>query len=383
MLQFGTATSLNWSRLVAYFERFKLCPNLPFGLEILAPTLERTPIFIRPKPLEPSLASSTETSTSNRRNTVSNPVERGPSEENNWKEILSDDSTSESSEKRSESKCSDIDAIPRDLAAEASSRRAEIVEVGKSYWPDRKIVLKNVAASIQKIRLSGQNNKVFSTEDLHMEVDMVVCPISAITNPPDELMFDDRTNQTSDPDRLPVSAEDKPATLELVRMVNDVPLLDGAEAHSCGLVHGLDNKTVWGSFGLDIRRKNVNQAEAGTFPHGKCRWTPTYELQDHSQVSSYIQKDSNHKQLLSLVDDESGASEDDDDDIQDWNSQDSQARKRKRRLKDQDDSLLPAGLRLHEVLVVVRIRAAPSSLPLPSLSKVSPKKAFLNVGRPQ
>lgn len=370
--QGGSANELTWSRLVAYFRRFNLCPDITFGLEILAPTLERIPIFIRPKH---QLAGGL-TSVSEDPATSTNMVIRAKStptifEEDSWKDVAWDDTETQPGEKESEEE-SCTPTTPPDLAAQTCPQRMKIVEAAKAYWPNRKIVLKNVASSIQKIRLSEQQSKKRTSEtdsDVLLEVDMIVCPISSIiVSPDDDFSLASLTDQRRNTDQQTAAPGTQAATLELVRMVNDVPMLDGAEAHSCGLVHALENKTLWGSFGLDVRRKSPGDGRSASTTPGKCRWMQTFNLHDHDQVSDYIQKDSNHKQLLSLVDDtETSESEDDDDD--DLNSLDSLARKRKRRSNGHQE-LLPASARLHEVLVVVRIRAAPSALPLPTLSKV-------------
>ncbi|KAG7355976.1 histidine kinase, DNA gyrase B-, and HSP90-like ATPase [Nitzschia inconspicua] len=367
----GNASDMTWSRLVAYFNRFKLCPDISFGLEIRAPTLERIPIFIRPKPRISSSAAVTNICANNakvRRGKTSN---KTMFDEDSWKEGFGDsECDSESIHRDLDGDSSGLDVTPPNLAPETLARRIQIVEVAKAYWPKRKIVLKNVATSIHKIHLSDQESRSHSSgvsDELQLEVNMIVCPISAMNVSSDDFSTDENDRHSCTEQQLG-SAEDKQATLELVRMVNDVPILDGAEAHSCGLVHGIENKTVWGSFGLDVSRTTAFHSQGDSTANGRCKWTPTFELRDHNQVSTYIQRDSNHKQLLSLVDEQTEESDSDDTDFEDWNSQDSQARKRKRSAKNQQE-LLPAGVRLHEVLVVVRIRAAPSSLPLPTLSK--------------
>jgi hypothetical protein len=290
-----------------------------------------------------------------------------------WRDVLSDNSINVSLYEESDDKGSGLHSIPPIAANKASLRRMEIIEAAKAYWPKREIVTTNVAISFQKIGQSDRQNHYHprqTTSELQLEVNVVVCPISALKVSPGG--SESEGDHHSDEDQHQFSVEEKPAILELVRMVNDVPLLDGAEAQSCGVVHGLDNKMVWGSFGLDIRRKTVyNSQNCDSVPQ-RCKWTPTFELQDHKQVAAYLQKDSNHKQLRSLMEDDEEESEDKENNLEECNHKDSRARKRTRKpkLRHKQD-LLPAGLRLHEVLVVVRIRAAPSSLPLPTLSKAS------------
>jgi hypothetical protein len=305
---------LSWSRLLAYFTRFKLCPDLSFGLEILAPSLERVPIFIRPKP-RASSSTTTEKSPAKARKPFCANSTSIEFNVDSWRDVLSCDSESGSLYGDSEDNCSGIDSISSDAANKVCPGRMELVEAAKAYWPKRAIVPKNVAISCQKIRQSDRkchDHPPQAASELQLEVNMVVCPISALQVSSDD--SESEGDQHSFEHQQLLSAEEKPATLELVRMVNDVPLLDGAEAHSCGLVHGLENKTVWGSFGLEIRRKTVDHSQNWCSTPERCKWTPTFELQDHKQVAAYIQKDSNHKQLRNLIEnyeDDSDAEDDD------------------------------------------------------------------------
>jgi hypothetical protein len=160
--------------------------------------------------------------------------------------------------------------------------------------------------------------------------------------------------------------EDATATLHLVRFVNGMPLLDGIEAHSCGLVHGLANKSVWGQFGLNVtQRSTIAQAQYRG-------WTPTFDLQDSAQVAPFIERQSNNHLPLSENVEFSSRGNFKDSDESSWRGRTvaKNGCKRDRRASNQE-LLLPAHLRLGHVLVIVRIWAAPSSLPLPTLCKVS------------
>jgi hypothetical protein len=91
-------------------------------------------------------------------------------------------------------------------------------------------------------------------------------------------------------------------------------------------------------------------------------------VKDNEQVSAFFQSDSNHKQLLQFSNSSHEAIYDDGEDT-DGEIEGKTSKKQKIGRNEQHD-LLPAHVRLGKILVVVRIRAAPSSLPLPTLSKV-------------
>jgi ribosomal protein RSM22 (predicted rRNA methylase) len=130
-------------------------------------------------------------------------------------------------------------------------------------------------------------------------------------------------------------------------MVNQIPLLDGAEASACGLVHGVSNKVVWGSFGLHVAKSSDSDMHS---------WTPHFDVRDSDQLAPFFQSQT-HRLW------EARQEQSDEDLVEE------EAKKRKRHLATRS-SLLPAKVRLGHIIVVVHIRAAPSSLPLPTLSKV-------------
>jgi hypothetical protein len=203
--------------------------------------------------------------------------------------------------------------------------RRAVFKAAQAYL-ERPIKLKNVAHSIQPIRIEGQDQNSSSTPKL--EVNMIVCPHKEDTAPED--------------------TESSAATMRLVRMVNQVPLLDGAEASACGLVQGMSKKAVWGSFGLHVAKLNE--------PDGDF-WTPRFDICDSDQVAPFFQSQT-HKVW------EARQKNSDEDLVED-----DPGKKRKRHVVTRS-SLLPAKVRLGQLIVVVQIRAAPSSLPLPTLSKV-------------
>jgi hypothetical protein len=318
---------------------------------VYASTLSSTPIFVRPRKAREATVQ-----TKNQRNAIAKNVistastpghNRLSLDYEQWKDPLTDES-----DKDDQSDDDDGDEsgeLPLGLGKKMDPKLLDVFEAAKSFWPYKRIELKNVARSLQKIRAANNETNTQNTtdpSDFHLEVNMIVCPGSS-----------DRNDVDSSEEESLSSGKNSFATIQLIRMVNDVPLLDGAEAHSCGLVHGLINKSLWGSFGLDVS-KNVSQTRGTT-------WTPTFNVRDSDQVSPFFQTESNHKQLLS--DSKQACNDDSKSDDEDQQVED---RKRKWDAKE-ENNLLPAQVRLGTILVCVNLRAASSSLPLPTLSKVS------------
>lgn len=104
----------------------------------------------------------------------------------------------------------------------------------QSYFGGSTVKLENVAYAAQNIRLP--NSQKGSKEPApKLEVEIIVRP--------------DCTESL-------VGKEEPIATLRLIRMVNSIPMLDSAEGFGCGLVHGISNKLIWGSFGLHVTQFN-------------------------------------------------------------------------------------------------------------------------------
>lgn len=143
--------------------------------------------------------------------------------------------------------------------------------------------------------------------------------------------------------------DEEDAELVLIRMVNKIPMLDSSEAIACGLVQGLvAKKQLWTSFGLDVTLKPSNTTDASS-----C--APSYTVRDTEQVASFVKKGTHDlfekneaiPRLEGTEPSNSGSK--------------SVVGHRK---------LLPAHIRLGNILVVVGIHADPSTMPLPTLSKV-------------
>lgn len=243
----------------------------------------------------------------------------------------------------------------------AGSDCQSLFRAATAFWPHRNVHFKNVARSVQNIRTKKPTDsqsadralaRRASPDLMQLEVNVIVCPRgegqgrngndSSIRSS-SSMGGDSKSSDTNDEN----DHEAVTARLQLVRLVNGTPLLDGVEAHACGLVHGVSNKAVWGQFGLTISQRGT------MIPGQEQGWTPTFDLQDSAQITPFLQKNgSKHRPLSS------------------FNKADTCGRHKADKTKMIQESLHPAHLRLGQVLVVVRIRAAPTSLPLPTLCKV-------------
>ena len=382
----GKAAKLAWPRLRDYFTRFRLCPKLHFELDVFAPTLSNLPIFIRPvtasqRPIEgvPSMETSQGKGKNNCAIEIDDP----------WEDLMDDDADDNGEEgggdRCDENHPDERKQKSRDDSAEATTTsqkvdadRLAFFHTAKSFWPKRKISYQNIARSVRNIRnhnhirvTSDGRKGIDKTSELQLEVYMAVCPHSqsdenlgssadsSASTSCNDASCNDGDEEDVKHHTLPL--QDQTASLELVRMVNGVPILDSTEAHSCGLVHGLANKVVWGSFGLDVDRNTTIVPDASASdPMVSPSHTPSFHLRDSNLIVPFIRRNLNHRQLKprdqkSNHDDNSCEAE--------------KKKKRKTELLSQND-LLPANVRIGTILVVVHIRAAPSSLPLPTLSKV-------------
>ncbi|KAL3934818.1 MAG: hypothetical protein SGBAC_009548, partial [Bacillariaceae sp.] len=301
----GATAETAWPRVENYFTRFRLRPmttNAGPDLEVLAPTLSKQPIFVR--------------SRSNKTGRIVDDNLAGAGEEQYADDLEGD-------------RVDDSDKRQRKLLSPAQRRletqRKATFHAAQSFF-GCSAKLENVAYAMQNIRIPNTKG---SEPAPKLEVEIIVRP--------------DYTDSL-------VGKEEPIATLRLIRMVNSIPMLDSAEGYGCGLVHGLANKLIWGSFGLHVTQSNERNQHS---------WTPLFDVRDSDQVASFFQQ-RQHRQS-----DETRSA---DGDFLD-NGEKTLANMRKLRSGDAA-ILLPAKLRLSDITVLVRIQAAPTTLPLPTLSKV-------------
>ena len=298
-----------WPRLAEYFARFQLSLGLPCSLEVMAPTLSSVPLYVR-SPLE-----------STKLRVAANPVH----------EIDDDEWNPEKLDADSDSACSTND--------DGDTRKD--IQRAVSCFLRCNIELKNVAHSIQYIRNGKRRTKNSPT----LEVDVIV-----YEKDDDDHDNEETTNNTPD---MPS------AQMTLVRMVNRIPLLDGAEASACGLVQCLASKqSMWASFGLSAKiGTDLTAQDLRLF-------VPTYDIRDTDSVASFFQNRNPH-QLFEMHDHDGGNNVDTGrPEVGEETEYESKPKSQAR-----STQLLPAHLRLGKMLVIIQIHAQPSSLPLPTLSK--------------
>lgn len=324
-----------WPRLAEYFARFQLSTDLPCSLEVKCPSFQSSPLYIRPAAeLERRL---------NKNKTSFLTVDFNS---------LDGDTTSNGAEDKSngdkwdggdgfdEGLSLDGCQLPKKSNADRQREEAEMKMKKKislihraasayKHWPD--LCIENIAHAVQPIRRSNDGSQSTSADNGS------VLEISLIVFGPDR---DDEINDIDDRNEI----DTKSSKLHVVRMVNGIPLLDSSEAFACGILRKVSSSVAtWNSFGLDVLQISEKSLE--------------FEVSDSSQVAPFL-KPTAH----SLFE---GHYQDSDNDEFDKRC------RGKRKKVCQVKCILPAALRLGYVLMIVQIRAKPSALPLPTLSKVS------------
>jgi hypothetical protein len=135
------------------------------------------------------------------------------------------------------------------------------------------------------------------------------------------------------------------ASMQLVRMINNIPMLDSSEALACGLVQGVvSSKRMWNAYGLEVNSVPTK---------GKESTTPTFSVRDSDQLLPFFSTRS-HALLATGYP----------------GKEDDQTEKTSNSRLD-NTIHLPAAQRLGDIVIIAQIQAEPSILPLPTLSKVN------------
>jgi hypothetical protein len=281
----------------------------------MAPTLSKVPIFVRPFKEQPD----------QRRLKSENPSHPEAAEKS-WSNDLDElEQDEDEDEEREATRCGS--KVQGTLKTKA---QLDAIFSAAQKYIHRAIKIDNIAHSSQPIRLAS----IVGQDDLQPSLDVS----TIVVGPPegddgyDGVGYDRRVSESE-------------ATIKLLRMVNDIPMMDGAEASACGLVQGLPNKMVWGAFGIQVSfSSNSNDLS----------WIPTFDVQDSPQLAHFFQ---GHTHAMF--------------EARDGDVDGKVTGSNKKRKSNKEVALLPARIRLGEVIVIAHIHAEPSSLPLPTLSKVS------------
>jgi hypothetical protein len=327
-----------------YFARFTFSRGLGCTLEVLAPTLSAVPIAVRPAVHQSEIG---QAPTSHATNKTS------------------------SSKKRSKK-----DEAPSELE---DARQA--VRKAVELYLQTPVELKNVAHSVVPIRFGRANGSGQGKEEEDrptLEVDLV---LHSLDGADDDVADDDDIEQEEEEECLdevktPLRHEETDAgNLVLIRMVNRVPLLDTSEAIACGFVQGVANKKrLWSSFGLTVAHETCASSNDGAEGSGSDIKLQRYSVRDSDQVAPFFQQGSHAK----FEEEPNEAGENSDDEQSHGGSDYDRTHvrsvavrgKRKRGGGPRRPHLLPAKVRLAQCILVLHIHAKPSTLPLPTLSKV-------------
>lgn len=242
----------------------------------------------------------------------------------------------------------------REREKEAKDKKISMLCKAAEMYKGRPVSKRNVVFETHPIRRHGENAAPGTKNSSSLEVSIVVFGPEPECNDSD----DESAHHHEYPQSQTIGERSKrSASLQLVRMVNGIPLLDSPEAVACGLVQKISNNASnWNAFGLDVSFKKLGESDNSGDDN-----TPMFGVEDSAQVAPFFSESAHG--LFHGKPDETQSSDDDTFDPENL------TRKRKKE-KSGLQSLLPAALRLGEMMMIVQIRAKPSALPLPTLSKV-------------
>jgi Histidine kinase-, DNA gyrase B-, and HSP90-like ATPase len=297
----GGATAANaWNRIVIYLKRFHLSPTR-CSIEVLAPTLAQLPIVVR-----------SHTDGSQVDSTLSQDFSEALQEGFDSDEDATDENA----------------AVTKVKNAFLEQRKALQLSAQKYGYFHVPLKLCNIAHAENIIQQPGQivGNSDPSKASPKIKVDIIVSP-------------NEETTEFKDCDGTV-------ACMELVRMVNSVPLLDGVESIACGLVRAAKNSVFWSSFGLTV---------FGGTESDEDTWINRFMVRDCDQVAPFF-RTSTHDLWHGNKDNE-------------VKQDDANALEGKKRKHKAVKAMLPAKVRLGRILVVVDVQAEPNVIPMPSLTK--------------
>ena len=355
----GEGAANAWPRLAEYFARFQLSIDLPCSIEVKAETLQPLPLYIRPpkemekrihrkrmmKPLAVDVLMNC---------TVNNDVDSDVGETSDNEDGGGDDWDDGFDEGNTEEEKEEENNNDTQKGSKFSRERQRLEDEKK-----RKVVLMQRAASLYKGRVDlRETNVAYSTQRLRQRNDGGKSSSNATHSPVLEvsmIVFGPPVIVSADDDSVHSGNDmrNKTAKLQVVRMVNGIPVLDSSESLACGVMNKISRSTaLWNSFGLDISDRSQLTSS-----------TPTFGISDSAQVAPFLRTSAHSLYDGPSQDDSLSTSDNDDFDLEDV------YKTRKRKKEQQARCIYPAAHRLGDVLIVVQIRAKPSALPLPTLSK--------------
>ena len=203
-------------------------------------------------------------------------------------------------------------AAQRRAEAEQQQKRklSLLCKAASTYQRRPNLKLENVAYSTQPIRRNSGKSSESPKNGPVLEIGLIVFGPQQPEYNDDSDNEDDIRNQ-NDTNQLGNNSDSAAAKLQVVRMVNGIPLLDCSEALACGVVNKISSNTSnWNSFGLNLQ--NSEQSDLDPIEQN----TITFDLKDSAQVAPFL-KSTTHSLFRgqSQIDDKS-SSEDDDSDVE-------------------------------------------------------------------
>lgn len=369
-----------WPRLAEYFARFKLSLGLPCTLEVLAPTLSRIPLLVRPALFQ------------QQQYHIRGKQVRKQGDNEVSKKITSKTITSVVG--KNSNNCFTTVGNADTFETPVNDDERHAVCNATQIFLGRPVDQRNVAHSVVPIRSEHMPTPKPKAGDRNQKQVGPRLKVSIIVTGPNEdsdVGFEELASDTegfhSEEDELPPEENLKSikkshlgsssATMTLIRMVNNIPLLDSSEALACGLVQGVaSKKSVWSSFGLEVNIMPSNSMVENQTDNK----TPAFDVRDSEQVAPFFKRgshallESGYNQFYrdeeeSFISD-SERLEHEDDDVSNGIEKRGRNLRKEAEKKNQHRRMLPASLRLGNILIIAQIHAEPTSLPLPSLSKV-------------
>eukprot|EP00977_Amphora_coffeiformis_P001973 scaffold374_cov160-Amphora_coffeaeformis.AAC.10 len=330
----GTTAVLAWPRLAEYFARFQLSLGLHCRVEVLAPSLSSVPLQVRPIAGSVSLHAEETNSIA--------AADKTPKKQPAWSDLLLRDETNDDEKVKA---VTPDDARFRRVGKQDKGPSTDRLLCAAQRFLERHVLPTNLAHSRVPIRLPGTN-----------AADLPSLEVTLIVHSSSEEDGNGNPSEQEDAASVSNSAE---ASMVLIRMVNQIPLLDSAEGVACGLVQGVVAKeSLWQSVGLDVSLRAASASMARS---------PVYSVKDSSQVMPYLK--SQRGGLFDDNADEEDSSEESDDESIGEAILEGKKRPRRGSQKRPHKVFLPADARLGNILLIVQINAEPSQLPLPTLCK--------------
>jgi hypothetical protein len=243
-MQGGSLARLTWPRLAEYFARYQLCTNIPCSLEISA--LVISPCILQIDEHGDSNADAQDNSV--------DAVKARTFTSEDWQESFDLEREGYPNTARHSN------AIVDNTTYTDKNARFTAHKAIERYLKES-VPLEKFAHSMVPVKPNHDTNTKGKSAITGLEIAIVIHNTDYASNHDD-------------------AAIDKPATLSLIRFLNDTPILDSSDAHSCGIVQGLrSKKRLWNSFGLEINESSQIIDLTNV---------PTFEVKDSHFVSSLL-----------------------------------------------------------------------------------------------